>query len=486
MLFHLVELSLALLTVGGLVYSALALLGARSFARHLRQHRTTLGPDPAPPGVSLLKPLRGADDALFTALESHCLQQYAGPFEILCGVRSLDDPAASIVTDLAARYPDVDLRLILCPHDLGTSGKVATLVQLLPHARHAHLLVNDADIVVAPLYLTRIMQAFRTPDPHSPHSPAPEAPNHPASGVPLPASPLSNEPLLNTPNLTTSSSSNVSLQTPPHTATPLRQPLLDPSSNSPSSNQPLPAAQNIPRLVGMVTAPYIGETHRNSRGRIPIWSRLEALGISTEFLPGVLTARLLERGLHFGLGSTLAMRADALAAIGGLAPLLESLADDYELGARIAQAGFRVELAGEVVRTAVPPYTARAFFDHQLRWARSTRDSRRLGYLGLGITFCLPWAMLTVLGSGFSLPSVALLSLALLVRVTVALTIGVGLLGDAQVLRDLWLLPLRDSCGLFFWLWSYTGNTVVWRGQRFTLRRGELRPVPLRQNQPLP
>ena len=432
MLFHLVELSLALLTVGGLVYSALALLGARSFAHHLRHLRASLPPDPLSPGVSILKPLRGADDALFTALESHCLQHYAGPFEILCGVRSLDDPAARIVTDLAALHPHVDLRLILCPEDLGTSGKVATLVQLLPHARHPYLLVNDADIVVAPAYLTHILQAFRPPLPRMTRRvrtglPGPNALGAEHSGIP----------------------------------------------------------------VGMVTAPYIGTAHAamserdpGARGHIPLWSRLEALGISTEFLPGVLTARLLEHGLHFGLGSTLAMRADALAAIGGFTPLLESLADDYELGARISRAGFRVELAGEVVRTAVPPYTARAFFDHQLRWARSTRDSRRLGYLGLGITFCLPWAMLTALASGFALWSVALLSLALLVRVTIALTIGVGLLGDTQVLRDLWLLPLRDACGLFFWLWSYTGNTVLWRGERFRLRNGHLHPATAKETPP--
>ena len=401
MLFHLLELLLASITLAGLIYSALALLGARSFAHHLRRSRREASSQLTGPAISLLKPLKGADQQLRAALESHCLQQYPGRFEILCGVRSADDPAAQVVVELAVAYPDARLRLILCPQELGASGKVATLVQLLPHAQYDHLLVNDSDIHVAPEYLTRVAEAFRTP-----------------------------------------------------------------------------AVRKADRTpVGMVTVPYLGQAHADAHGRIPLWSRLEALGIATEFFPGVLTARMLEHGLHFGLGSTLAMRADALAAIGGFAPLLESLADDYELGARIAAAGFRVELAGEVVATSVPPYTARAFFDHQLRWARSTRDSRRLGYLGLGVTFCLPWAMLTCLASGFALWSLALLSLALLARVTVALSIGLGVLGDRQVLRDLWLLPARDAAGLFFWFWSYAGDTVVWRGERFRLRRGRLEPV---------
>ncbi len=107
--------------------------------------------------------------------------------------------------------------------------------------------------------------------------------------------------------------------------------------------------------VGMVTAPYIGRT-AEARPEMTIWSRLEALGISTDFLPGVLAARRLEGGIRFGLGSTLAMSKVALAKAGGLEPLVEYLADDYEMGERIAKAGYRVELCSEVVETTVPAY----------------------------------------------------------------------------------------------------------------------------------
>jgi ceramide glucosyltransferase len=228
--------------------------------------------------------------------------------------------------------------------------------------------------------------------------------------------------------------------------------------------------------VGMVTAPYIGRGMAGAMG-VSVWTKLESLGISTEFIPGVLTARGLEGGIRFGLGSTMATTKVALAKIGGLESLLECLADDYEMGARISAAGMRVELSDEVVETTVPAYGFRGFWEHQIRWARSTRDSRKWGYLGMGVTYAVPWAVGTVLASGFALWSFSLLSLVLLARVAVALSVGVGILRDEQVLRDIWLLPLRDFMGMAVWAWSFAGDTVVWRGERFLLRNGRLERI---------
>jgi len=167
----------------------------------------------------------------------------------------------------------------------------------------------------------------------------------------------------------------------------------------------------------------------------------------------------------------------ALAKSGGLEPLVESLADDYEMGARIAAAGYRVELSAEVVETTVPAYSFSGFWDHQIRWARTVRDSRKLGYIGLGTTYALPWAVMACVASGFELWSFTLLSVVLLARVAVALSVGVGVLRDGQVLRDLWLLPLRDFFGLLFWVWSFADDTIVWRGERFRLKDGRLTRV---------
>jgi ceramide glucosyltransferase len=380
----------ALLTVAGMAYMVLALLGARSFVAAVR--RTRDAPEFARP-VSILKPLKGVDPRMYAGLASHCRQVYPAPFELVFGVHLLDDPAVAEVERLRDEFPDVAIKLIECTQRLGTSGKVSNLVQMLPHASYEHVVINDSDIFVSPAYLTGVMRCFRE-----------EADKKP---------------------------------------------------------------------VGMVTAPYLGRTGVGGRGTT-LWARLEALGISTDFMPGVLTARMLEGGIRFGLGSTLAMTRTALTAAGGLDPLVEYLADDYEMGVRISRADFRVELCGEVVETTVPGYGLSGFWDHQMRWARSTRDSRKAGYVGLGLTYCVPWALLTVLASGGALWSFTLLTMAILARVSVALTIGVGLLRDDQVLRDLWLFPLRDIFGLLVWLWSFAGDTVVWRGETFHLRDGRI------------
>jgi len=189
-----------------------------------------------------------------------------------------------------------------------------------------------------------------------------------------------------------------------------------------------------------------------------------------------LTARQIEDGIRFGLGSTLAVSRQALEAIGGLEPLVDYLADDYELGARVWRNGFEVMLSGEVVETFLPAYRFRQFLAHQIRWSRSTRYSRKLGYTGMVFTYGLPWALCNLIASGASLSSIALLSLTLLARVALALAVGVGVLGDRQVIRDLWLLPARDVVAL--------GNLdLELRRKHSSLARPTLLPE-RRQNEP--
>ena len=229
--------------------------------------------------------------------------------------------------------------------------------------------------------------------------------------------------------------------------------------------------QSAESRIGMVTALYRG------RARHTLSSKMEALGIATDFIPGVLTARRLERGIRFGLGSTLAVSRKALDASGGLAPLVDHLADDYELGARIAAQGFQIVLAPEVVETSVPAYTFSQFLSHQVRWARTVRDSRKLGYIGLVFSYGLAWAVLNLFAAGFSIESIALLSVTLATRSALALLMGVGILGDRRVLFNLWLLLPRDLIALAVWAWSFAGNTIEWRGEKFTLKNGKLTRV---------
>ena len=220
--------------------------------------------------------------------------------------------------------------------------------------------------------------------------------------------------------------------------------------------------------VGLVTALYRGRAH----GTFP--SKLEALGIATEFQAGVLLSKMIEGGLHYGLGSTLAVSRKALSEIGGLELLVDYLADDYELGARISQAGYRVALSAEVVETSVPAYSWRGFIDHQLRWTRTVRDARPWGYAGLIFTHGIAWALLNVLAAGLSPLSLWLLGLTFFLRLAQAMMVGAQVLGDHQLLPRLWLLPLRDLIAMGVWVAGFAGDTIVWRGERFLLKNGKL------------
>ena len=198
------------------------------------------------------------------------------------------------------------------------------------------------------------------------------------------------------------------------------------------------------------------------------------MGIATDFHPSVLSARWLEGGLRYGLGSTLAVSREALQASGGLEALVDRLADDYELGAQVYAAGYAVALSSEVVETSVPAYTWGGFVDHQLRWYRTVRDVRPWGYVGLIFTFGLCWALLNVVASGLSLLSLWLLAMSFFLRLALAMMVGTTILGDHQVLPGLWLLPLRDIVAMGLWVAGFAGNTIVWRGEQFTVERGKL------------
>lgn len=223
--------------------------------------------------------------------------------------------------------------------------------------------------------------------------------------------------------------------------------------------------------VGMVTCLYRGVAAAT------LGSRLEALGISTDFCAGVLAARQLEGGIRFGLGSTLAFRRAELEKIGGFDSIADHLADDYELGKRIADLGLTVKLSDTLVETFLPAYELQDFLTHQLRWARGVRDARAGGYFGLIFTFGILWALLAVLASKAALWSWCTLASTSFLRGAVAFVVGWKVLRDRQVLKYGWLIPLRDLIAVAVWFVSLSGHTVIWRGDRFELKNGKLTRV---------
>ena len=153
---------------------------------------------------------------------------------------------------------------------------------------------------------------------------------------------------------------------------------------------------------------------------------------------------------------------------------MDYLADDYEIGRRLAAHGYRVCLSEVIVETFLPDYSLREYVRHQLRWARSIRDSRRWGYMGLLVTFGFPWAFVNLLvtrGAGWAW---GLLAIALGLRLSVAWLVGGVVLRDRQIIDHSWLIPLRDLIAPAIWVLSLTGHTVAWRGDTFLLKHGKM------------
>ena len=220
-----------------------------------------------------------------------------------------------------------------------------------------------------------------------------------------------------------------------------------------------------PSGTGLVTCLYRGTPGQT----VP--SRLESLGISTDFVPGVLTANLIENGIHFGLGSTLAFRRRDLQDIGGFEAIVDYLADDYELGHRIAQRKKAVQ-SRSVVETHHPHYDFSGFISHQLRWARTIRASRPGGYAGLLLTFTLPWAAAELCALR-NVTGVVLFAAALLARLVMAVVTSRLVLREK--IASLGLLPVRDFMALAVWIGGWAGKRIVWRDEEFTLEHGRLR-----------
>ncbi len=380
---RIIRLAAVIGAISSAIYYLICWWSASVFLRQQTAPRSRPTLTEATPPISILKPLKGTDPEIYECLRSHCLQDYP-EYEIIFGVSDPNDPAIATVKKLQSEFPANRIQLIVCPKILGANIKVSNLAQMLPLARHDHLIVDDSDIRVERNYLRRVIA-----------------------------------------------------------------PLADPT-------------------VGMVTCLYRGVAAPT------LGSRLEALGISTDFCPGVLAARQLEGGMRFGLGSTLAFRRGDVQLIGGFESFADYLADDYELGRRIADLGLKVELSDVVVETVLPPYSMRNFLQHQLRWSRAIRDARARGYIGLIFTFGLMWSVVTVISANGARWSWELFASVTFLRLLVAVVIGRVVLADRQLLRNLWLFPLRDLTAVAVWIASFAGHTVSWRGDNFHLRNGKL------------
>ena len=201
--------------------------------------------------------------------------------------------------------------------------------------------------------------------------------------------------------------------------------------------------------------------------------RCEAVAINADFWSQVLQSTHLKPP-DFALGAAMLTRRKLLEEIGGFAALANCLADDYQLGHRIAQRGHRIALCPVVVECWDAPMNWCDVWKHQLRWARTIRVCRPMPYFFSILSNATLWPLLwlvaaLVLSKTFYLPLLAVACL--LIRIALAQNLQRRFMQSRQNLASPWLVPVKDLLQAAVWLGAFLGNTVEWRGQRMKLRR---------------
>jgi ceramide glucosyltransferase len=363
------------------------------------------------PAVTLLKPLKGADEFTESCLRSWLAQEYGGEVQILFGVASADDPACVVVKKLLTEFPQRDAQLVVCPERLGANAKVSKLAQLEPLAKHEIIVVSDADVRVPSDLLMNLVTTLNEDGAH---------------GVTRPTS----------------------------------------------------------ERVCIVNCFY------RFGSPTTLAMRWEAVAVNADFWSQVLQGASFRR-LDFALGAVMAIRRKALDDIGGFRVLVDYLADDYQLGNRLARRGHRIEICPVVAECWTSPMGWGEVWRHQLRWARTIRVCKPLPYLFSIVSNATLWpllwaaavmpSMVRATSGSFSRSSISLAlplpwalicaAVFFLVRLLVADDLQRRLTPSHTRFSNFWLVPVKDLLQAALWVGAFTGNLIEWRGERYRLCR---------------
>ena len=404
----------------------------------------------APP-VTLLKPLKGVDAETWHCLESWFNQDYAGPVQILFGVRSPDDPACEMARQLIAARREHDAQLVICSESLGANAKVSTLIQLFGHA------VQES-----------------TPGPFQEENRLCErgeklpAFGGVAGGLARSAKPTADQTGCNCDRVIIISDADVHV--PPDFLSNVVAPLCD-------------------EHIGLVSCFY------RIANPATLAMQSEAIAINADFWSQVLQAQSL-KPLDFALGAVMATTRQRLESIGGFEPVVDFLADDYQLGNLIARQGGRIVLSPVVVECRESPKNWLEVWRHQLRWARTIRACQPLPYFFSILSNATLWPLLwliasfpsasqtsytTTISGATTLVFVQVHPLPKALWFVLAVWLARNLTAmyqESKLTRShahwafFWLVPIKDLLAAALWALSFLGNSVEWRGRRYRVRRG--------------
>jgi ceramide glucosyltransferase len=196
--------------------------------------------------------------------------------------------------------------------------------------------------------------------------------------------------------------------------------------------------------------------------------------MSVEMTAGVLAAQSME-GMQFVLGPTMAFRRDVIRRMGGFKVTADYCADDFVLGNETFKLGETVALSHHAIDHMVINANFADSLKHQVRWMKSTRFSRPAGHFGTALSFSVPFGLLGWVAAaalGYPWWGLGLFGWSVATRLALAIGVGRGVVGDKSWFGLLVLYPLRDLMGFGFWVASYWGSKILWRGRVFELLSG--------------
>jgi ceramide glucosyltransferase len=379
--------------------------------------------NPQPP-LTLLKPLKGCDPATEGCLRSWLTQRYNGPVQILFGVAAADDPVCELARKLLLEFPAAEAQLVVGAPLPGLNAKVAKLAELEGLAKHELLVISDADVRVPPDFLANIVAPLC------------------AGSRSQPTGGKVGRAVLCAPDVGQRRAEDC----PPY------------------------HPDGIPSLVCCFYRLANPTT---------LAMQWEAIAINGDFWSQVLQSRSL-KPIDFALGAVMATRRQQLQEIGGFAGLVDCLADDYQLGNRIARRGHSIALSPMVVECWSPPMGWADVWKHQLRWARTIRVCQPAPYFFSILSNATLWPLLWLVVKPAA-PVAACAIFCWLVRIMTALDFQRRLnrapsdpmaQSPSQAPgRYAWLILVKDLLQASIWLLAFLGNRIEWRGQRLRLRR---------------